>query len=339
MSPADWHRQLASGGFLHISVQDSGGYVAQLCKTGINIYTHPTAPYSICRPKVVSLYFAAAPNTSPEMSSPSPTPGEPSPFTNPCSIVAQADLFGMGIRVSLYLQWYTTVLAYLYDPDLATECTVVNYCFSIAVAIASLVHPGDIYAHEVIIIAMMLLVPPMIILVALADNFVSVYRPAKSGKATEPEAVGVAVLGEKVDPNDPGGPVNAGDPDWRAAGTGNPAAPPPPNRPPVKPHGPADWLREIAVVVSTTFLLVVSVWEFFVGVKKAQKANACHALFIYSHYLAGRYERLLKTVSIMSSIFTPLALVFLIYLRTIPGAEATHLVSWTPLDNHRYLSQ
>lgn len=246
-------------------------------------------------------------------------PDDSALFTNPCSIVAQVDLFGMGIRISLYLQWYTTVLAYLYDPDLATECTAVNYCFSIAVAIASLVHPDDIFAHEVIIIAMMLLVPPMIILVALADNFISVYRPAKA-----PEAAGV-VSQEKADPNDPGGPVNPGDPDWRGAvvGAGNRPAEP------VKPHTAADWLREIAVVVSTTFLLIVSVWEFFVGVKKAKKVDACRALFIYSHYLAGRYERLLKTVSIMSCIFTPLALIFLIYLRTIPGAEATHLVSFS----------
>lgn len=68
-------------------------------------------------------------------------------FTNPCSIEGQGDIFGMGIRISLYMEWYTTALAYVYEPELATQCTLVNYCFSIAVAICALVHPGDLHAR------------------------------------------------------------------------------------------------------------------------------------------------------------------------------------------------
>lgn len=248
----------------------------------------------------------------------------PAPYTSYCSVEAPGDLFGMGIRISLYIQWFTTVLAYLYDPDLATECTAVNYVFSIAVAIAALVHPETIAPHAVIIIAMMLLVPPMIIIVALADNIISVYRSPKPSKTTESDPADPAVP-EKPDPNlplvDPTVPV-AGDADWR---------PSPPDMPALlKKHSAADWLREIAVVTSTTFLLIVSVWEFFEGVKIADPVADCRALFIRSHYLDGRYERFLKAFSIMSCIITPLVLIFLIYLRTIPGAEATHLVRPPP---------
>lgn len=241
----------------------------------------------------------------------------------PCGIPAQADIFGMGIRISLYLQWYTTVLAYLYDPELATESTAVNYCFSIAVAICSLAYRKTIHKHEVIIIAMMLLVPPMIIVVALLDNLVSVLHSPKSSHASEggpdaekpdPSALIQAQVNANapVDPNIPGGPV----------GTQQP--------PQVRHSAAVKWLRDITVVVSTTFLLIVSVWEFFDGVELAAPVDKCDARFIYSHYLAGRYERFLKTISIASAIVTPTALIFLIYLQRTPEAEVAQEVSSIP---------
>lgn len=57
----------------------------------------------------------------------------------------------------------------------------------------------------------------------------------------------------------------AGDPGWRGSPEVLPAM--------LKKHSAADWQREIAVLVSTTFLLVVSVWEFCEGVKAAPTAG------------------------------------------------------------------
>ncbi|KAL0636397.1 hypothetical protein Q9L58_004647 [Maublancomyces gigas] len=228
---------------------------------------------------------------------------------NACSVMSQPDLFGMGIRISLYIQWYTTVLAYLYDSGIATECTVVNYCFSIAIAIASLVHPKDLHAHEVIIVAMILLVPPIIIIVAMADNFISVCRPLKFSRNP------MRITWEPAEKSNPDNPrLDQGDVGLEEV----PVAI-------VKRHSGSDWLREIAVVAATMFLLIVSVWEFFIGVKVAKHVVECNARFIYSHYLNGRYERFLKVFSVASSIITPLMLGILIWLRTIPGQEVTHL--------------
>lgn len=233
---------------------------------------------------------------------------------NACSVVSQPDLFGMGIRIGLYIQWYTTVLAYLYDASIATECTVVNYCFSIAIAIASLIHPKDLFAHEVIIVAMILLVPPIIIVVAMADNFISVCRPLKFSWSP------MRITWEPAEKSNPDNPrLNHGEFAPEAAPVGI-----------LKRHSGSDWLREIAVVAATMFLLIVSVWEFFIGVKVAKHIVQCNARFIYSHYLNGRYERFLKVFSIASCIITPLMLGILIWLRTIPGQEVTHLVSTSP---------
>lgn len=227
----------------------------------------------------------------------------PHPYENRCSIDGQQDIFGMGIRISLYIQWYTTVLAYLYEPELATQCTLVNYCFSIAVAISVLVNPGDIYKHEVIIVAMFLLVPPMIVVISFIDNVVSISK--------------------KPDPIDPAG-------SQRNSKTPNTEQPDPIDLSGThgempKPYRLANWLRDIGVLVTTTFLLVVSVWEFFRGVENAKPADGCRPLFIRSYYLAGRYEVLLKTISVIFAIFTPLALVFLMLLRYTAGQQVSSI--------------
>lgn len=211
------------------------------------------------------------------------------------------------------MQWYTTALAYLYEPELATQCTIVNYCFSIAVAICALVHPGDLHAHEVIIVAMFLLVPPMIVVISLIDNVISISKkPTGAEDETQP---GPNDANESQwDPKNP----NAEQPDPRDPSRTHEATP--------KPYRLANWLRDIGVLVTTTFLLIVSVWEFFEGAKHAKTADGCRPQFIRSYYLAGRYEVLLKTISVIFAVFTPLALIFLMLLRYTAGQQ----VSSTP---------
>lgn len=235
-------------------------------------------------------------------------------FTNPCSIEGQGDIFGMGIRISLYIQWYTTVLAYLYEPELATQCTLVNYCFSIAVAICALVHPGELHTHEVIIVAMFLLVPPMIVVISLIDNVISISRSAKPVGAED---------GAQPNPNDPN--ESQWDPKIPNTEQPDPRDPSRTHEVVAKPYRLANWLRDIGVFITTAFLLTVSVWEFFEGVKHAKKADGCRPLFIRSHYLAGRYEVLLKTISIIFAVFTPSALIFLSFLRYTAGQQVSSI--------------
>lgn len=65
-----------------------------------------------------------------------------------CAVKGQQDIYGMGVRVGLYMQWYSMVLAYLYMADEASGLMITNYVFSIAVAIASLVNRREIYEHR-----------------------------------------------------------------------------------------------------------------------------------------------------------------------------------------------
>lgn len=109
---------------------------------------------------------------------------------HPCSVDGEADIYGIGIRVGLYVQWYCTTLAYLYDPDKATEITIMNYCFSIAVAAASLVHRHAIFEHELVIIAVLLMLPPTIIVLTALESAVLWLRPGRGG-AKPPKQYGV----------------------------------------------------------------------------------------------------------------------------------------------------
>lgn len=250
----------------------------------------------------------------------------PGAFTNQCSVPGQADIYGVGIRVSLYVQWFSTVLAYLYEPKSATQCTVVNYFFSIAVGICALVHRGEIKEHEVIIVAMLLMLPPTIVVVILLDHMIWLFKKdandAKSGpdKTNVPPTSPAITMPPPCDTDDQITPV---------AGCEDPS--------PLeltaeqidanKRYGPWKWVRDFAAVIATSFLLSVAVWEFFDGVDKAERIPGCEPKFIWSHYLSGRYEMLLKVVSIMFAVFAPMVLIVLILMRMIAGMDYLHRVS------------
>lgn len=94
---------------------------------------------------------------------------DPDTGGNPCSIDGQQDIYGMGIRAGLYLQWYSTVLAYLYASKEASALLIINILFSMATAIALLVHRQDIDILEVKIVTILLLFPPLLLCVRLLD--------------------------------------------------------------------------------------------------------------------------------------------------------------------------
>lgn len=96
-------------------------------------------------------------------------PPAPSNTTNPCAISGQADIYGLGIRISLYLQWYTGILAYVYSRSEAHLPITTNYLIAIAVGIACMVHHDDIYSLEIMIVAILMMVPPLALLMVLGD--------------------------------------------------------------------------------------------------------------------------------------------------------------------------
>lgn len=90
--------------------------------------------------------------------------------TTPCAAVGQEDIYGIGIRLGLYLQWYSTCLAYLYQPQEARSFIVINYSFSTAVAIAGLVYRQAIHSHEIMILAILLMLPLTVIVAAMLNR-------------------------------------------------------------------------------------------------------------------------------------------------------------------------
>lgn len=259
------------------------------------------------------------------------------PEIPPCFQPGQDDIYGMGIRVSLYMQWFSTVLAYLYEPDLATESTVVNYIFSISVAICALVHRAEINQREIIIIATLLMLPPTVFAVSLLDNIATIIRRRLPSRY---RTKGHRVPNPQPRAQTPGPNPSQQDDQIRP----HPSPESTPHVPP-KQKSAADVryekmmrrLKDIAALVATTFLLSVAVWELFDGVDKGPSAAECQPKFIRSHYLSGVYEMVLKVVAIMFTVAAPMGLLSRIAWRDLMEEATPDPVSVAPPHSAEFL--
>ena len=73
-----------------------------------------------------------------------------------CLISGQSDVYGLGIRVGLYLQWFSTVLTFVFRPESYSELMVANCIMSLGVAIAYIVIRADFFVHEVFVVLILL---------------------------------------------------------------------------------------------------------------------------------------------------------------------------------------
>ena len=73
-----------------------------------------------------------------------------------CLISGQGDIYGLGIRVGLYLQWFSAVYLFVFDSDSLPELMVANCIVSLGVSISYIVIQAEIFAHEVFIVLMLL---------------------------------------------------------------------------------------------------------------------------------------------------------------------------------------
>lgn len=204
----------------------------------------------------------------------------PSSIPNPCTIEGQQDIYGMGVRIGLYVQWYSTALAYLYIPQDATQLMVMNYIISIAVAIAALVHRTDIYHHELYIVLLLLIMPTSLFLVRLLDYGLFVVLKPDPRRA-EPHPAHETRLGSRPNSDRQGRRPSPAQID------------PHPNR-----YGRVELGGDIARLLAAVFLASVTVYQTFSGGRVARHAPGCQPKLLSSHYLSGAYSTVLKVSSL-----------------------------------------
>lgn len=250
--------------------------------------------------------------------------------TDPCAVNGQEDVYGAGVRISSYLQWYIGVLTYIYLPKDAGVPIMTNYLLAIAIAIAVLVNRSDIFNLEVTIVAILLMVPPMSLLMVLGDfilfaleHYWERYQADKKKKltstATQPTTITTTTTTETKTP------ATTTEPQKSPSGTAENTTPPEnPSTPGTKPPRTSwiEWVASITVLLATTFLLGVMVWCFWDGVDQMKSAPGCEPKFGSSSYLSGDYRTTLLIWSIALIVFALSALLTYIFVRAAAVKQA-----------------
>lgn len=86
----------------------------------------------------------------------SASPPSPSHLSGTCGFVGNGDLYGVGVRLGLYLQWAATIGANTFLPQEASNMRTINGCFQLALLIGLLyttITDPDVFATEVIVIS------------------------------------------------------------------------------------------------------------------------------------------------------------------------------------------
>ena len=68
-----------------------------------------------------------------------------------CGFPGESDLYGLGIRIGVYLQWLTGLLVYTFYPEGYADVSATTLIFSTAVTIGTIVNSSERYASEIFI--------------------------------------------------------------------------------------------------------------------------------------------------------------------------------------------
>lgn len=267
-----------------------------------------------------------------------------------CVIEGNADVYGLGVRVGLYLQWTSTLLTFFYHPSTFSELLVANCTFSIAVSIAYLAIFRTLYNQEVFIVAMLLSMTLIMIPLEILD-FVLYYRnDHKSKRPASPSGSSQRGL-------DPGAAAAAGAPsaDEKSAEAAEPAeassssapAPPAPRADPSADPSPAPVPAEpapttllrrlrlnmkkyihhiggIAWFIATAFLLIIVAFQYWSGTKKGQSTPAgCRPKLLWTFYTEPPYENVMKAMFLLLAILAGLAMIVYILVQASDVAPVT----------------
>ncbi|KAI5776933.1 hypothetical protein EDC01DRAFT_680078 [Geopyxis carbonaria] len=216
------------------------------------------------------IYNAAAPNCAffPQQS-------------ETCLIDGVNDVYGLGIRIGLYLQWGSTVLTFLFHPETFPPLLVTNCIFSIAVSIAYLVIRHAVFAHEVYIVAMLLMMTLMMVPMELVE-FVLLYRAKSDAKAPPPAATTPPVHAR--------GPLA-----W------------------LKKH--LETIGDISWIIATGFLLGIVGWQFSRGPDAAEQCPCCRPKLLGTRYMEQPYAGLLYASYALLALVALLSIVLFAWLR------------------------
>ncbi|KAF2658364.1 hypothetical protein K491DRAFT_676410 [Lophiostoma macrostomum CBS 122681] len=68
-----------------------------------------------------------------------------------CGFEGESDLYGLGIRIGVYLQWLTGLLVYVFYPEGYADVSTTTLIFSTAITIGTIVNSSERYASEIFI--------------------------------------------------------------------------------------------------------------------------------------------------------------------------------------------
>lgn len=207
-------------------------------------------------------------------------PPAPSNTTNPCAISSQDDIYSLGTRTSLYFEWYAGILAYVYSCKEAYLPITTNYL----ITIACMIHHDDIYSLEIMIVAIIVMAPPLVLLMVLSEFLLFVWQHTIIIKEEDKTRLAL-ILPESTQPESKL------------------------KYPRVK------LIAYFGVLLSTAFLLGVMVWGPSYGPDVMKKAEGCTPMFGETRYLAGTYATGLRIWSVALIMFAILTIIFFMWYR------------------------
>lgn len=86
-----------------------------------------------------------------------------------CGFSGESDLYGLGIRIGIYLQWLTGLIVYVFYPEGYREASATTLVFESAVTIAIVVNSAERQAVEILIF-LYLFFGGMFIMVVLGEH-------------------------------------------------------------------------------------------------------------------------------------------------------------------------
>lgn len=268
---------------------------------------------------------------------------------NSCAIEGNVDVYGMGIRIGLYLQWTSTLLTFFYHPSTFSELLVANCTFSIAVSIAYLVIFRTLYRQEVFIVAMLLSMTLLMIPLEILD-FVLYYRDPKrlTGSLKQKLVSGAATTAEA--PSAGERPAEGEVP--AAASSSAHPAPSPSSKAAPAPAMPAivivlrgvhrnvkkniHHIGGIAWFIATAFLLIIVAFQYWSGTKMGQpNPEGCHPKLLWTFYTQPPYENVMKAMYLLLAILAGLAMI--VYL-LVQASDAASVIPLSPHQSHSGLT-